>query len=343
MTSVFLIDPDAGRRTGTERYLSTTGGYRVSASAGPGPSPGDVTLRTPGVIVLFDDAHGQNGLALIASLEAQGTDIPVIVVAEIADPLVASAILEHPHAVYLSVTGPAQGWYPVLHRVIKRTVTASLMNQKVAFLEKKLEIVGSVTRHDVQNQLTAVIGYTELLDMTVTDPKERSFIEKERAALDKIRLKFQYAKDYQSIGTEPPQWQKISSVIHRATDTYDLKSIRIEDSCGEAAVFADLLLEKAIASMIDNTIRFGGKATVVHVFFKEEPGAPVLVVEDDGVGIAAENKEKIFDRGFGENTGWGLFLAREILAVTGITLTETGTPGTGARFELRLPPDYFRR
>ncbi|MFA5221582.1 MAG: ATP-binding protein [Methanoregula sp.] len=343
MTSVFLIDPDTGRRTGTERYLSTTGGYHVRVSDGPGPSPGDMTLQKPDAIVLFDDAHGQSGLALIASLEAQGTDIPVIVVAEIADPLVAAAILEHPRPVYLSITGPVQGWYPVLHRVIERTIAASFMDQKVLFLEKKLEIVGGVTRHDVQNQLTAVVGYTELLEMTVTDPKERSFIDKERAALNKIRLKFQYAKDYQNIGTEPPQWQKISSVIHRTIDTYDLKSIRIEDSCGEAAVFADLLFEKAIASMIDNTIRFGGKATVVHLFLKEEPGAPVLVVEDDGVGIAAENKEKIFDRGFGENTGWGLFLAREILAVTGITLTETGTPGTGARFELRIPPDYFRR
>ena len=217
------------------------------------------------------------------------------------------------------------------------------LNQKVAFLEKKLTLVGSVTRHDVLNQLTAVTGYNELLEMMITDLKMRSFVEKERASLVKIRHQFQFSKDYQNIGTEPPYWQKISSVVRRASDPYDLKSIRIEDSCGEAAVFADVLLEKAIAYLLENTLQFGEKATVIRVYVTEGPDEPVIVIEDDGVGIHADDKAKIFERGFGKNTGWGLFLVREILAVTGITITETGTPGTGARFELKIPPDYFRR
>ena len=108
-------------------------------------------------------------------------------------------------------------------------------------------------------------------------------------------------------------------------------------------MFADALLEKAFACLVENTLRFGEKATVIRVFVKEGADEPVLVVEDDGVGINADDKVKIFERGFGKNTGWGLFLVREILAVTGITITETGTPGTGARFELKIPPDYFRR
>ncbi|MDD1681346.1 MAG: sensor histidine kinase, partial [Methanoregula sp.] len=44
----------------------------------------------------------------------------------------------------------------------------------------------------------------------------------------------------------------------------------------------------------------------------------------------------------GKGTGWGLFLAREILAVTGMTITETGEPGKGVRFEIILPPGSFR-
>jgi hypothetical protein len=38
----------------------------------------------------------------------------------------------------------------------------------------------------------------------------------------------------------------------------------------------------------------------------------------------------------------GLFLAREILAMTGIGIRETGDPGSGARFEMRVPKDKWR-
>ena len=59
-------------------------------------------------------------------------------------------------------------------------------------------------------------------------------------------------------------------------------------------------------------------------------------------GIAAEEKEKIFERGFGKNTGFGLFLVREILSISGITIRETGTEGEGARFEISVPKGSYR-
>jgi K+-sensing histidine kinase KdpD len=38
-----------------------------------------------------------------------------------------------------------------------------------------------------------------------------------------------------------------------------------------------------------------------------------------------------------KHTGFGLYLMREILDITGITITETGEPGKGARFEMVVP------
>ena len=49
-----------------------------------------------------------------------------------------------------------------------------------------------------------------------------------------------------------------------------------------------------------------------------------------------------FDRGVGKNTGMGLFLAREILSITGIGIRETGEPGHGARFEMIVPDNAWR-
>ena len=71
-------------------------------------------------------------------------------------------------------------------------------------------------------------------------------------------------------------------------------------------------------------------------------GQAVIVCEDDGVGVPAGDKERIFDKGFGKNTGLGLALSREILDITGITITETGTPGAGARFEITVPAGSCR-
>ena len=46
--------------------------------------------------------------------------------------------------------------------------------------------------------------------------------------------------------------------------------------------------------------------------------------------------------GFGKSTGLGMFLVREILALTGITITETGQPEKSARFEIMVPKGGFR-
>ena len=46
--------------------------------------------------------------------------------------------------------------------------------------------------------------------------------------------------------------------------------------------------------------------------------------------------------GIGTHTDTGLFLAQEILAITAITITETGEPGKGARFEMTVPKEAYR-
>ena len=50
----------------------------------------------------------------------------------------------------------------------------------------------------------------------------------------------------------------------------------------------------------------------------------------------------IFDRSYGKDTGLGLFLVREILSITGMTIRETGESGRGARFEIHIPPEGYR-
>jgi len=213
---------------------------------------------------------------------------------------------------------------------------------KIAFLQEKLQIVGSITRHDVLNQLTAIVGYNELLGMMIEDPKLRSYLEKERQAVDKIRRQFMFSKDYQNIANDPPRWQNIRNLIFRAGELVDLKDVRLIAETGTASVLADPLLERVFFHLLDNAVRHGATLTEIRITLQETGSGGILIVENNGAGIPAEEKGKIFERGYGKGTGWGLFLARQILAVTGMMVTETGDPEKGARFEITLPAGSFR-
>jgi signal transduction histidine kinase len=85
------------------------------------------------------------------------------------------------------------------------------------------------------------------------------------------------------------------------------------------------------------------KATTITIEFIEEEKSGKVIVEDDGIGIPANIKEQIFERGFGSHTGFGLFLIREIISITGLSIVENGIEGKGARFEISLPPGTWRR
>ena len=102
------------------------------------------------------------------------------------------------------------------------------------------------------------------------------------------------------------------------------------------------MLEKVFGNLIDNSVNHGKRVTSIILSAEERDNNLIIRYEDDGIGIPADEKEMIFERGYGKNTGLGLFLVRDVLALTGITITETGIPGKGARFEMAVPKGAWR-
>jgi len=91
---------------------------------------------------------------------------------------------------------------------------------------------------------------------------------------------------------------------------------------------------RIVPNLLDNAIRHGRTIRQVRFSAEERNGSVVIICEDDGVGIPYDENERVFQRGFGRNTGLGLFLSREILGITGIAIEEIGSPGAGAKFEM---------
>jgi signal transduction histidine kinase len=201
-------------------------------------------------------------------------------------------------------------------------------------VNKKLKLLSSITRHDILNNVTVMLGFLELARDHSKHPEMERFIGRLETKTRQIRSQIQFTQLYEDIGSHEPQWQDLHQELAKLQVP---PGITFSDNCTTQEIFADRMLEKVFCNLLDNSVRHGGHITRVMVSCHESDAGLTITWEDDGSGVPAGEKEKIFERGFGKNTGLGLFLVREILDITGITIRETGEPGKGARFEIHVP------
>jgi len=228
-----------------------------------------------------------------------------------------------------------------LHREVQVRKQAE---EALSLANKKLNLLSSITRHDINNQLTVLRGYLKILEKKQPDPTLHNYFEKITTSAERIAAMIEFTKEYESIGVNAPVWQNCHTLVDTVAKEAPLgKVVAKNDLPAGTEVFADPLIFKVFYNLMDNAARYGGKITTLRFSFEESGDGHVILYEDDGDGIPAEEKEKIFERGFGKNTGLGLALSREILSITGITIRETGEPGKGARFEMTVPKGMYRK
>jgi PAS domain S-box-containing protein len=216
------------------------------------------------------------------------------------------------------------------------------IQEALVISNKKLSMLSSVTRHDILNQLMGLRTFLELSKEDTKDPTLLEYIAKEDQAAEAIQWQIEFARSYQELGTQAPQWQNVADHINAAKQGLDLQGITVDVAVQSIEVFADAPFEKVFFNLMDNSLRHGGHVTRIEFSAAETENGLVLSYRDNGVGIPQEDKKKLFNRGFGKHIGLGLFLSSEILAVTNITITENGEPGKGVKFEITVPKGTYR-
>lgn len=229
---------------------------------------------------------------------------------------------------------------------LKTENTERLKAEKaLADANRKLQLMTSITRHDLRNQLTAMREYLELsLARRAKDPSSAwTDVSSAMAVVNQTINTVEFTGEYQKIGVKSPVWKNARQLVDDTGKYITLGAIRLENAIPAAVeIYADPLIEKVFFNLIDNAVRYGKKTTVIRFRYEENDAGGTIICEDDGIGIEEGEKEKIFAYEYGMNTGLGLFLTREVLAITGITVTETGVPGKGARFEMKCPKGSIR-
>jgi len=236
---------------------------------------------------------------------------------------------------------------PVIHngivsgmQVSMRDVTERMKAENACRqANRQLKLMTSITRHDILNKVSIIRGYMVLAEKMCSDPCLADICGKMKSAVNAIESQIEFTRIYQDLGTHEPVWQDLVEVL---PSSHLPPGIAFNVDLTGIEIFADPMLEKVFFNLLDNSIRHGQHATAITVTARQSDDGLTILWEDNGAGIPDDEKEKIFERGFGKNTGLGMFLAREILSLTDISITETGTPGKGARFEIFVKKGAYR-
>jgi signal transduction histidine kinase len=226
---------------------------------------------------------------------------------------------------------------------IDRTNALLLETQKdLKLANEKLHVLGSITRHDVLNRLAVILGRLELLQSETKDKETHKQVSQSLASAQAIEKIIKFTGEYQNIGVGGPAWIDVEDAFREAVRGVDHDKVTTTSDVLGVELLADRMFEKVLANLVDNTLRHGKNVKTVRLLHQKGDAGLVLIYEDDGGGLSPEDKANLFKRGHGKHTGLGMFLSKEIMEFSGMSIRETGETGVGARFEIRVPADKFR-
>jgi|GEM_PF-1343426 len=205
-----------------------------------------------------------------------------------------------------------------------------------------LNLVSSIARHDILNKLTVVNGSISLLKKALSGNPLMEYVSKCETALDAIKHQIEFTRDFKDMGMEKADWQNVTHILTDILENPDLRKVRITRNLNGLEIFADPWLRRVFINILDSMVHNERKAEVIDIFYSEDLSLGVtLSIQGNNQGIPMEKKTRLFDRDF-EGDDFGLFLAREILAITGITIRECGRPGHETLFEISVPRRAYR-
>lgn len=222
----------------------------------------------------------------------------------------------------------------------------------------------SLTAHELRSPLTSVKGYAQLLLRGAR--KDPDYPEHNLRALLAIEQQASRMSDMVAEMLDASRIQRGAFEIHlRPTDMYTLArrvvelrrpglerhDLRFETDLADLVGRWDAQrVEQVIRDLVDNAIRFSPNGGVVTVRLTRADNVARLCVEDEGVGVDAEDRERIFEPFYRSATaqrrnlsglGLGLFVSRTIAEALGgrLWLQPADPAHHGSVFCLELPLD----
>jgi len=226
--------------------------------------------------------------------------------------------------------------------------------KELARSNEELQQFAYVASHDLQEPLRMVSSYTQLLERRYKDKIDDSGREFMAYVVEGAARMKQLIEDllaYSRVGTRGRELHDISS---EAALAKALVNLRGAQERAAATITHDPLptvrgdegqLAQLFQNLVANALKFrGGEDPRVHVSAREEPGAWVFSVADDGIGLDPQYAERIFlmfqrlhNRDEYPGTGIGLAICKKIVDRHGGRIWVDGRPGKGCTFFFTIP------
>ena len=210
--------------------------------------------------------------------------------------------------------------------------------------EKRESFLLTLLRHDLKNKSQIVRGYLQILLDIADNDEQKRFIDNAMKAnvesqelLSKIGILKDIEKEKEM--REIPVDYMINNSINDQKDIAWDKGIRIEFNRSDKKVMGGSLLEELFSNLIENAINHAN-CGLIRVSVKDEDDMIRVIVEDDGVGLSDDIKNKVLKRGFkgrkSEGLGIGTFLVKSIAEMYKGYVEVRDSELGGARFDIVL-------
>jgi signal transduction histidine kinase len=238
-------------------------------------------------------------------------------------------------------------------------IRQSMLFGEVMELERIKSEMIRMASHDLRNPLNNIMGYVELLAMTMTNtmkPEQQQYIDTLRRNAKSMRTLLEDLLTLERIESErQSEWQPVDvsgltyEVVEAQRSSADLKSHTLTLVRPDEPVLvhgSETQLRQAVANLVGNAIKYTPDGGTVDVRLEQQNDRVRLSVKDNGYGIAPERHARIFERFYRAKepgtdhiggTGLGLSLVKTVIERHGGQVWFESAPGVGSTFGFWLP------
>ncbi len=202
--------------------------------------------------------------------------------------------------------------------------------------QSTLKFLNRVTLKEIRNELFILSGYLDLASDSA-DERVKGFLEKIERSAAHIRVNLDFGDRYQNIGGSSPVWLRLYDAFLFAISHLPLEDINVKVNLGGYKIWADPHFEMVFTILVENSLMYGKGVRDICICAEEIGRSLRVQYTDDGCGIPREHKQAIFERDYNPEAAPRMYLVKEILSITGITIEESGEPGKGVSFVMEIP------
>jgi signal transduction histidine kinase len=234
----------------------------------------------------------------------------------------------------------------------------ALRMQRIVEMDRQRQDFLSNVSHELRSPLTVIQGYVEALGQEAPSEAAQQYVAIALEHCDRLGRMIDEVLDLarleKGVAQQPIDWSGVRladclrTVLKALRAEAAVKGVTLDEQIEEVPPLPgdERLLRLLLHHLVENAVKFTGKGGRVTVALGQDGDDALFLVRDDGIGIAREHHERIFEKFYAVDAGRsrahggagiGLYLAREVVHIHAGVIRVASAPGEGASFEVRLP------